>query len=94
MPCARTWVTPSSACAADSAEDSSSPITRPPVVSCDSACERCSLPIIIRHGRGSSSTTDDASTRTVTDPASLMGVADTTAECGPPTCTSDSDDTA
>ena len=87
-------MTPSSSWAARSAELSSSPITRPPVVSVESACERCSLPIIGRHGRGSSPTTFAASTATVTGPASARGVADTISDIGPPTWTSESDETA
>ena len=59
------------------------------------ACERCSLPIIGRHGRGSSPTSVDASTDTVTGPVgSVAGVADTRSDSGPSTCTSDSEDTA
>ena len=54
MPCARTVSTPSSTCAARSADESSAPIARPPVVSVESACDRCSQPIIGRHGRRSS----------------------------------------
>ena len=64
-------------------------------MSVESACDRCSAPIIGRHGRGSSSTTFDASTSTVTGPAAdSSGVHDTTAEGTPSTCTSESDDTA
>ena len=90
MPCARTLVTPSSSCAARSALLSSSPITRPPVVSVDTACERCSLPIIGRHGRSRTPTSPAASTVTVTGPRSAPGVADTREDGAPSTATSDS----
>ena len=69
--CARTWVTPSSSCAARSAAVSSAPIGRPPVVSSESVWERCSLPTIGRHGRGSGRTSvlASTSTRTGSEPA-------------------------
>ena len=90
MACARTWLTPSSSCAAFSAAVSSSPITRSPVVSVDSMCERCSLPIIGRHGRGRVPSSSAASTSTVTPAAGpASDAAETASQRSPSTCTSD-----
>ena len=70
-------------------------MTRPPVVSVASMCERCSLPIIGRHGRGSSPSRSAASTSTVTAPAGpATGVDSTGSLRSPSTCTSESDATA
>jgi hypothetical protein len=69
-------------------------MTRPPVVSVDSACDKCSLPIIGRHGRLSSPTSFDASTMTVTGPASATAAPLTGEDSGPSTWTSESEETA
>ena len=69
---------------------SSAPIGRPPVVSSERVWERCSLPIIGRHGRGSGRTSALASTSTSTAPTGSASVVDSTGALrGPSTWTSD-----
>jgi hypothetical protein len=69
-------------------------MTWPLVVSVEIACERCSLPIIGRHGRGSSPSSAPASTVSVTGlVGAAAGVAETAGDTGPSMFTSDSDDT-